>query len=745
MAVFEALQPQDPRLVGRYRIVARLGAGGMGRVYLARSPGGRPVAVKVVRPELAGDADFRRRFAREVAAARRVNGAFTAGVVDADPDGSPAWLATVYVPGVSLGEAIAGHGPWPTRSVLALAAGLAEALEAIHAAGVVHRDLKPSNILLAADGPKVIDFGISVAVDASALTQTGMTIGTPGFMSPEQLTDQPVGPASDVFTLGTVLAYTATGVGPFGTGTPHALHYRAVHEPPNLAALPPELREVVAACLAKDPGQRPTIAHLLDRLAPADGTDEGGGEPAAATLPAEPGWLPEQIALLVRTHTATTLPSTPPATPASDSESAPGTPPRTTPPAAPPPPPAEQPGAAPPAPDPHRATTPTKKQHHPVPPAPEPSAPVRPPHGHPPGPPHAMSRRRALLGLTGTALATGTGLTGWKLLSGNTTDSGTKSGSLLWKFRTGDVVFSSPTVFGGLVYFGSWDNSLYAVNAATGEKRWSSDTGSGVTSSPTVASGVVYVGGGDRYLYALNATSGEKNWSFPTGNAVYSSPTVAGDLVYVGSNDHHLYAVTTLGGEKHWSFDAGNVVDSSPTVVGGIVYVGCWGGRLYAVDAATGKKRWSFDTDDDVFSSPTVAGGIVYFGSNDGNLYAVNAATGEKRWSFPTGNAVESSPTVAGGTVYVGSFSSMLYAVDATTGEERWSCSADDTVYSSPTLVGGVVYFGSWDNSLYAVDAATGKKRWSFLTGDNVSSSPTVTDGIVYFGSDDGNLYAVRT
>ncbi|MEV4445347.1 serine/threonine-protein kinase [Streptomyces mirabilis] len=234
MEAFEMLEAGDPRQVGRYRIVARLGEGGMGRVYLGRSPGGRAVAVKVVRPELADDGDFRRRFAREVAAARRVNGVFTAGVVDADPDGSPAWLATAYVPGVPLGDAVAAHGPWPEGPVLALGAGLAEALEAIHAAEVVHRDLKPSNILLAPDGPRVIDFGISVTGEASALTRTGVVVGTPGFMSPEQLTGKPVGPASDVFSLGAVLAFTATGAGPFGTGSAHALSFRVVYEEPDL-------------------------------------------------------------------------------------------------------------------------------------------------------------------------------------------------------------------------------------------------------------------------------------------------------------------------------------------------------------------------------------------------------------------------------------------------------------------------------------------------------------------------------
>ncbi|MGW8601282.1 protein kinase domain-containing protein [Streptomyces sp. NPDC055893] len=410
MAVFEVLKPEDPRMVGRYRLVARLGAGGMGLVYLARSPGGRPVAVKVVRPELAEDDDFRRRFAREVTAARRVNGAFTAGVVDADVEGFPAWLATVYIPGVALEEAIAGHGPWPARSVIALGAGMAEALEAIHAVGVVHRDLKPSNILLAADGPRVIDFGISVASGAGALTPTGSTIGTPGFMSPEQLTGQPVGPASDVFALGAVLAYTSTGAGPFGTGTPHVLHYRAVHEPPNLASLPPDLREVVAACLAKDPGERPTVAHLLDRLASADGA---GVDTATVVLLAEPGWMPDQVARLVQAHTATDLPGTPPS---------------------------EQPSPAPalgppPTPGPQRTPSRTTEQHLPAPSAPRqpartpaagPLGVIPPRAGRHPEPVRPITGRRTVLGLAGTALTVGVGLTGWKLTD-DASDSGART------------------------------------------------------------------------------------------------------------------------------------------------------------------------------------------------------------------------------------------------------------------------------------------------------------------------------
>src|SRR5580692_117892 len=201
-----ALQPADPRLIGPYRLVGQLGAGGMGRVFLAMSAGGRPVAVKMIRAELAADPDFRSRFSREVSAARRVSGLFTALVVDADVDAEVPWLATAYVAGPSLAETVKEHGPMPAKSVLALAAGLAEGLNAIHAAGVVHRDLKPANVLLAEDGPRVIDFGISRAVEASALTHTGLVVGSPGFMSPEQAEGREVGQPSDIFSLGAVLA-----------------------------------------------------------------------------------------------------------------------------------------------------------------------------------------------------------------------------------------------------------------------------------------------------------------------------------------------------------------------------------------------------------------------------------------------------------------------------------------------------------------------------------------------------------
>ncbi|MEV6974502.1 serine/threonine-protein kinase [Kitasatospora sp. NPDC093806] len=288
----EPLEPDDPRQVGTYRLLRQLGAGGMGRVYLGRSAGGRTVAVKVVRRELAKDAQFRARFRQEVTAARRVGGAWTAPVLDADTEGAEPWVATGYVAGPALGAAVRGSGPLPEPAVRALGVGLAEALAHVHGLGLVHRDVKPSNVLLALDGPRLIDFGITRALDAtSELTDTGHVIGSPGFMSPEQAQGLAVGPASDVFTLGSVLAFAATGVPPFGEGVSGAvLLYRVLHEEPELSALEGPLRSIVVNCLAKNPAARPTPRQLRDRLDP-DGT-------AAARL-SRGGWLPSALAAAV--------------------------------------------------------------------------------------------------------------------------------------------------------------------------------------------------------------------------------------------------------------------------------------------------------------------------------------------------------------------------------------------------------------------------------------------------------------
>ncbi|MFG3038488.1 serine/threonine-protein kinase [Streptomyces sp. NPDC048330] len=288
----QPLAADDPRQVGEYRLLRQLGAGGMGRVYLGRTAGGRTVAVKVVRLDLADDPEFRARFRQEVAAARRVGGAWTAPVLDADTEGGHPWVATGYVAGPALTDAVQDFGPLPEPVVRTLGVGLAEALAHLHGLGLVHRDVKPSNVLLTLDGPRLIDFGIARALDATTvLTRSGAVFGSPGFMSPEQANGLPAGPASDVFSLGALLAYAATGTMPFGSGvSAPVLLYRVLHEEPDLSELPGPLHSLVHDCLAKDPSARPTPERLR-KLLDDDGT-------AAARL-GRGDWLPVALAAAV--------------------------------------------------------------------------------------------------------------------------------------------------------------------------------------------------------------------------------------------------------------------------------------------------------------------------------------------------------------------------------------------------------------------------------------------------------------
>lgn len=298
MRMATPLHDGDPTSLGSYRLVGRLGAGGMGYVFLGKSRSGRLVAVKVVRPELAGDAAFRRRFTTEVSAARKVGGFYTAQVVDADPRGKPPWMATAYIPGLSLHEAVNEHGPLPLASVAVLGSGLAEGLIAVHAAGLVHRDLKPANVILAEDGPRLIDFGIARALDATSQTHTSTVLGTAAFMSPEQALGEEVGPASDVFWLGCVVALAATGHSPFGEGPAHAITYRIVHEEPDLTGVPAPLAELLGLCLAKDPGERPDLEHLLDHLSQLTSDDAHTGQGR---------WLPDDFTEVIGRHRTLTL------------------------------------------------------------------------------------------------------------------------------------------------------------------------------------------------------------------------------------------------------------------------------------------------------------------------------------------------------------------------------------------------------------------------------------------------------
>ncbi|AQT71245.1 serine/threonine-protein kinase [Streptomyces sp. fd1-xmd] len=418
------LTADDPAVVGGYRLAAVLGAGGMGKVYLSHTPGGRPLALKVIRPEFSEDPEFRRRFRQEVRAAERVQGLYTAPVIDSDTEGPRPWLATAYVPGPSLAHAVARHGALPVRSVLLLTVGVAEALHVIHGAGIVHRDLKPANVLLASDGPRVIDFGIARAADSTALTSTGVSVGTPAFMAPEQASAGTVTPATDVFALGQIAAFTAIGASVFGDGPSHAVLYRIVHEDPDLGALPEELRPVVTRCLSRDPADRPTLTEVIELCH------------AASQAPLRQGgdWLPQAVAgsLTERLRLPSPTPAPPPQPPTATAAPAPAPAPTEVSPQSPAPgaPTAAAaaptrtaqapgaPGAVPPGyGTPPYAPTPYPQQQYGRPPYTQPSyAPGRStpapfhPHGFVPGPPAPPRPRRTGLIVTGAVAAAVVGL-----------------------------------------------------------------------------------------------------------------------------------------------------------------------------------------------------------------------------------------------------------------------------------------------------------------------------------------------
>lgn len=359
----EELGDGDPRQIGGYRLLGRLGTGGMGHVHLARSDRGRTVAVKLVREELASQEEFRARFRHEVAAARRVGGPWTAPVLDADTESTVPWLATGYVAGPSLRQVVGrDYGPLPERSVRILAAGLAHALQDIHAAGLVHRDLKPANVLLTIDGPRVIDFGIARALDAAAdggLTRAGTLLGSPGFMAPEQVRGDRITPACDIFCLGSVLVYAATGRMPFGTTQTgaHVLMFRVAEEEPDLEGIPAALASLVRDCMRKDPAARPGLAEVLRRTGVQDTVADGRLH--------EP-WLPGPLVAQLGRHAVSLLDTENPELLA-------------------PPPPRDTPPARPPAPEAVSAPEATP-----------PAEPAAMPSPQPPPPPSRMRKRRRL-------------------------------------------------------------------------------------------------------------------------------------------------------------------------------------------------------------------------------------------------------------------------------------------------------------------------------------------------------------
>jgi outer membrane protein assembly factor BamB len=706
--MMQPLEPGDPRVAGKFRLQARLGAGGMGQVYLGYSPAGRAVAVKICHAEFAADPAFVARFAREVAAARAVNGLYTAQVIDAGPGDVPPWLATSYVPGPSLHDAVAGHGPLPELAVWRLAAGLAEALQAVHARGLVHRDLKPTNVLLAADGPRVIDFGIARALDGTSLTTAGYAFGTPAFMSPEQAGGQPATPASDVFALGSVLCFAATGGPPFGDGEPAAVLYRIVHDPPALDGIPAGLRGLLAACLAKDPAERPTLPEVL-RICQARAPQLDG--PSAS-------FWPGQVAALIARYRAG-LDDRAPA-PERAPERTPG-----------------------PAGEPTQTVGGNLV-------APDGSGVARP--GGVPRPDlkagGLMSRRRALAGLGGLAAA---GLAGGLAYALSGSGRPAAASQLLWARKTGGPVSSGAALADGIVYIGSDDGFVHAFDAASGQPVRTLRTSGAVSGGITVAGGTLFAGSADHHVYAFRVGTGKAAWSYPTGGPVNSTPAVANGTVYIGSDDHYVYAINARTGRLDWRHLTGGPVRSTPqpgnTTFDNYVYVGSEDGYLYSLKINGGGLEWKFATSGPVTGGLVYVQGGVFAGDGKGSVFGLLGDGPPQTWGpRSVGGAVRMMPASDANTLYLGSAASAVYALNVYTGQQSWRFPTSGPVNSGPATDGSTVYAGDDHGYVYAIDVTTNTPtaRWTFRAGGPVQSQILLANGVVYFGSADHQVYALR-
>lgn len=687
----EPLRQDDPDQVGGYRLLARLGAGGMGVVYLGCSPGGRAVAVKVVRERFAGDVEYRARFRREVTAARNVTGTFTAPVLDAAPEAAAPWLVTAYLPGLSLREAVGAFGSLPPDTVRALAAGLAEALTDIHAAGLAHRDLKPGNIMLTAGGPRVIDFGIARPEDATAITRIGTVVGTPGFMSPEQVSGGVVGPAADVFSFGAVLVFASTGNEPFGSDAAARLA-----EPAQVGIEDPWLRDLVAECLRREPGRRPSAADLLNRLGE-------GATPGA-------GWLPAPIAEAIDRR----------AVPVSSMDQ-------------------QVPGSAAPL----KPSVMDEATVDPVISVPADAA----------GTEERLGRRRLIIG-GAVVLAAAGGVVALARRQGSNrsiptstpTSAGSPSSSfpapppqavLRWRVKVSDYY---PDVFttGGVVVASTPENDVYGLDARTGATLWTQTAGNGCE----VLGDTVYLARPIQpWLTAADPASGATRWqaSFSESSVRMA---VAGEVVCFGY-DTRTRAVGVGDGRSRWvadvtpkaglAADAGLVAAVNATSVVGL-------------DPGSGQTRWIYPLDlgETLLTALLVSDGLVFVGDRNGTLHALRADNGAVAWRNPQ------SPTwahgswlrSAGGTLYADGGRGSVVAMNAATGEQHWSRFLDaDTELG---LSGDVLLAAcAGIRTVYGLDTADGRVRWTYSADVTRRSTPVGTAGLVFISTREGTVEAL--
>ncbi|MEI5101855.1 PQQ-binding-like beta-propeller repeat protein [Streptomyces sp. PmtG] len=649
------LRSGDPESIGGYTLERRLGSGGMGTVYLARSASGRRLALKVVHQQFADSDEFRVRFRREVAAARRVSGAFTAPVVDADPEATHPWMATRYVPGPTLAERVTAEGPLRGGELRRLAVDLAEALRDIHRAGVVHRDLKPANIVLSGDGPRVIDFGVSRAADHTTLTVTGQVLGTPPFMSPEQLAaPRDVGPESDVFSLAAVLVYAACGRGPFDAETPHLCLHRVLSEPPRMDGVPAALRAALKPCLAKPRGERPTLEQLLARLrelpdtdtdTDTDTVDDDVAEPDAPVPPPGPRWRRARVAVTVALVLAVMAAAT-----AVVLELRPD--------------PRRDRGATVLTGDAPRGWRPWR---------------VRPAGD-------SMFGGDLLCSVRGDSLYCGG--------DGRLTRIALADGTVRWPRRndaatSGDRLLglTGRTVVGSLSARGRDGTELVGLDAKDGTRRWTAPERTLATSAVAGATVLSSFEEGD-FLQARDADTGKRTWRFrPPGEDRGCEPHAAGARLYAlcyrtdgpGAPSATVHALDGEG-RSTWRYPSRRPLaflgaDGRSPVFATMTEDKGGADRYHSVvrlDAATHKPlRFTLDKP---YSGSEIAvtGGALYVMRSDGWLHAYSLTTAEKRWTRQVNHDQLSSPVAAGDLLLASTPIGQVVARDRRTGQERW-------------------------------------------------------------------------
>ncbi|WP_078946226.1 protein kinase domain-containing protein [Streptomyces exfoliatus] len=717
----------SPARIGPYEVFQLLGEGGMGRVFLARSPGSRLVALKVIRPEYAETPDFRGRFRREAEAARSVSGFFTPPVLDADADAPQPWLATAYVPAPSLHEVVRGFGVLPEPALRALGTGLAEALLAIHEAGIVHRDLKPGNVLVAEDGPRVIDFGISRAADATQVTRTGTVMGTPGFMAPEQIvSSREAGPAADVFSLGCVLVFAATGQGPFGAGGTAEILYRAVHHPPRLDGVPTALGPLIDACLDKDPALRPPAASVLATL--------GAADPAALLTEGLRRDLARRAAHAAVLVTAPPVPVTPLAPTLAPA------------------------GAEGPS---RRAflwiaaggTTAVAA-----------------------GGAAALTAWRSRTGKEpprsggGTVTGAGTGSTG-------VAEPGIPAGpEPRWKTPVKSLDNGQLRLLGDTLV--RWDSTdAIGYDTATGKQRWTGSLRppSEVTSAPKwlgVQGSMLFAegwSGENGYLFGVDAT-GRQKFAYAVTRAgadgrvpyVQSVQSVSGSIAVLavsGDDGYGIVAVDLTSGRVLWSHRRIRGSDFQAHADGRHCFLQD-NGTLRGLDLRSGTERWSVPDVIEPGAYPRLASDGTTLLVVSVKVQAFRASDGAKLWTAVNETTTLSPATVRGGRAHVFDGQDRVFALDMRIGEQAWHTASPLNLTTSgganshgptvsPSVVAAATYATGDVPGFVVLRASDGKPLWAHQPSGGEAGGKSAwllqTSGDSLFAASETTLYAFRS